>query len=358
MNITKQTSYNNTTTYYNRPLEYIVVHYTAGTTSRTGSAYNTAVMFSNPSIYASADFIVDDTTAVQFNPDIRNVYCWHCGDNKNYNKGASFYGKCQNYNSIGIEVCSSNKTGQMTSANDNNYYFTDAVVNKTVELVKYLMQTYNIPASRVIRHYDVTGKYCPGIKGWNEDSGDASKWKAFKAKISGTTSTAPTTTSSKTSTTATNTKPNTTNNTTIKAGTAVKLAANATYYDGKAIPSWVKAKTWIVKSVSGDRVVIDKSVDGQNSIMSAVNKKYVSIATTATKTETKPTATFKEYKVRVTVNALNIRKGAGTNYAITSTITDKGVYTIVGEANGTGATKWLKLKSGAGYIASDYTKKV
>ena len=92
--------------------------------------------------------------------------------------------------------------------------------------------------------------------------------------------------------------------------------------------------------------------------MSAVNKKYVSIATTATKTETKPTATFKEYKVRVTVNALNIRKGAGTNYAVTGTITDKGVYTIVGEANGTGATKWLKLKSGAGYIASDYTKKV
>ena len=35
MNITKQTSYSNTTSYYNRPLDYIVVHYTAGTTSRT-----------------------------------------------------------------------------------------------------------------------------------------------------------------------------------------------------------------------------------------------------------------------------------------------------------------------------------
>lgn len=351
MNITEQTSYNNTTSYYNRPLDYIVVHYTAGTTSRTGSAYNTAVMFSNPSIYASADFIVDDTTAVQFNPDIRNVYCWHCGDNKNYNKGASLYGKCQNYNSIGIEVCSSNKTGQMTQANDNNYYFTDAVVNKTVELVKYLMQTYNIPASRVIRHYDVTGKYCPGIKGWNEDSGDTSKWNAFKAKISSTTSTTNTTTSSKTTT-----KTTQTSTSTIKAGSAVRLSDSATYYDGKTIPSWVKGKTWIVKSINGDRVIIDKSFDGQNSINSAVNKKYVSLvnASTPTKTATK----FTEYKVRVTASALNIRKGAGTNYAITGTITDKGIYTIVGEATGAGATKWLKLKSGAGYIASDYTKKV
>ena len=350
MNITKQTSYSNTTSYYNRPLDYIVVHYTAGTTSRTGSAYNTAVMFSNPYIYASADFIVDDTTAVQFNPDIRNVYCWHCGDNKNYNKGASFYGKCQNYNSIGIEVCSSNKTGQMTAANDNNYYFTDAVVNKTSELVKYLMQTYDIPASRVIRHYDVTGKYCPGIKGWNEDSGDASKWIAFKAKISSTTSDTNTTTSSK----------NATDNTSIKAGSIVKLSSNATYYDGKSMPAWVTGKTWIVKSISGDRVVIDKSVDGQNAIMSAVNKKYVSLVTVseATKTATKTATKFTEYKVRVAADALNIRKGAGTNYSITGTITDKGIYTIVGEATGEGATKWLKLKSGAGYIASDYTKKV
>lgn len=346
MNITKQTSYSNTTSCYNRPLDYIVVHYTAGTTSRTGSAYNTAVMFSNPYIYASADFIVDDTTAVQFNPDIRNVYCWHCGDNKNYNKGASFYGECQNYNSIGIEVCSSNKTGQMTAANDDNYYFTDAVVNKTAELVKYLMQTYNIPASRVIRHYDVTGKYCPGIKGWNEDSGDASKWIAFKTKISSTTSDIDKTTSSK----------NTTDNTSIKVGSVVKLSSNATYYDGKSMPAWVSGKTWIVKSISGDRVVIDKSVDGQNSIMSAVNKKYVSPATVS---ETVKTATkFAEYKVRVTADALNIRKGAGTNYDIAGTITDKGIYTIVGESTGTGATKWLKLKSGAGYIASDYTKKV
>lgn len=67
---------------------------------------------------------------------------------------------------------------------------------------------------------------------------------------------------------------------------------------------------------------------------------------------------FTPYKVRVTASALNIRKGAGTNYATNGCIRDKGVYTIVGEATGKGATKWLRLKSGAGWIASDYTTKV
>lgn len=73
---------------------------------------------------------------------------------------------------------------------------------------------------------------------------------------------------------------------------------------------------------------------------------------------TTATTTFTPYLVRVTADVLNIRKGAGTNYGTNGTIRDKGVYTIVAEANGQGATKWGKLKSGAGWISLDYTKKV
>lgn len=183
ISIKKQTSYSNVTYYQARSIEYIVIHYTAGTTSRSGTAYNTALMFSNPSICASADFIVDDSQIVQFNPDIGNYYCWHCGDNKNYTKGGSFYGKCRNSNSIGIEVCSSNSTGTMTAANDSSYYFTNAVVENAVKLTQHLMKLYNIPAERVIRHYDVSGKFCPGIIGWNADSGSEIKWKEFKKQL-------------------------------------------------------------------------------------------------------------------------------------------------------------------------------
>lgn len=80
-----------------------------------------------------------------------------------------------------------------------------------------------------------------------------------------------------------------------------------------------------------------------------------------TKKQTTPaptTTTFKSYRVKVTASSLNIRKGAGTNYGKNGAITDKGVYTIVAEANGKGATKWGKLKSGAGWISLDYCKKV
>lgn len=69
---------------------------------------------------------------------------------------------------------------------------------------------------------------------------------------------------------------------------------------------------------------------------------------------TEKTEEFKSYKVRVTASALNVRKGPGTKYAVATVIRDKGVYTIVEETN----DKWGKLKSGAGWISLNYTKKI
>ena len=63
------------------------------------------------------------------------------------------------------------------------------------------------------------------------------------------------------------------------------------------------------------------------------------------------------YLVRVKITNLNIRKGPGTNYGSTGFI-QPGVYTIVAESTGTGATKWGKLKSGAGWISLDYAAKI
>lgn len=68
-------------------------------------------------------------------------------------------------------------------------------------------------------------------------------------------------------------------------------------------------------------------------------------------------ATATPYLVRVTISDLYIRKGPGTNYEKNGFI-KPGVYTIVEESTGTGATKWGKLKSGAGWISLDYAKRV
>ena len=67
--------------------------------------------------------------------------------------------------------------------------------------------------------------------------------------------------------------------------------------------------------------------------------------------------TFSPYKVKVSIKDLNIRKGPGTNYA-TNGFCPVGVYTIIEESDGVGATKWGKLKSGAGWISLDYAKRV
>ena len=80
--------------------------------------------------------------------------------------------------------------------------------------------------------------------------------------------------------------------------------------------------------------------------------------TDAADIKTSAAATDTSYLVKVTTDVLNIRKGPGTNYGTNGDIRDKGVYTIVAESDGPGASKWGKLKSGAGWISLDYAKKV
>jgi N-acetylmuramoyl-L-alanine amidase CwlA len=186
LDIKKKTSTTNTTVSKNRKIEYIVIHYTAGVSSTKGKAASTATYFSKETTKASADFIVDNETIVQFNPDIKNRYTWHCGGSKLKTKGGSFHNKCTNKNSIGIEICSTNRNGKIENANDPSWCFTYGVIKKAEELVAYLIEEYGIPAENIIRHYDVTGKLCPGIIGWNAESGDESEWYDFLDSVSNT----------------------------------------------------------------------------------------------------------------------------------------------------------------------------
>ena len=62
---------------------------------------------------------------------------------------------------------------------------------------------------------------------------------------------------------------------------------------------------------------------------------------------------FKSYKVQITASALNVRAGAGTSFKVNMSVKKGEVYTIVEEKNG-----WGLLKSGAGWISLEYTKKV
>ena len=181
----------------NRPIKYIAIHFTAGSNSKPGRAKSVKSVFEQRS--ASADFCVDDRDMVQFNPDLNNYYCWAVGDKKSNSNGGQLYGIAKNSNTISIELCSTctPATAKAVSlSNHSSWSFTDAVINNAVKLTKILMKKFNIDKDHVVRHYDISGKLCPGIVGWNDDplydpetkkrtgqKNNSKKWEEFKSKL-------------------------------------------------------------------------------------------------------------------------------------------------------------------------------
>ena len=150
----------------NKKNEYIVIHYTG---NATDTALANARYFETVNRGASANYFVDQTTVYQCVLDSDKA--WHVGVNYGNH---TLFGKCTNSNSIGIEMCSNKKK------------IAKGTYNNTVALTKKLMKKYNIPASRVVRHYDVCNKVCPGWSGWTRKNDKI--WKQFKKDIQAITS--------------------------------------------------------------------------------------------------------------------------------------------------------------------------
>ncbi|MCD3223927.1 N-acetylmuramoyl-L-alanine amidase [Clostridium botulinum] len=141
----------------NNNIKYIVIHDT-GNTDKGANAMCHYRYFNGGNRNASAHYFVDDTRIVQTVEDFNAS--WHCGD------GHNRYG-INNHNSIGVEICINS---------DGNY---NEAVRKTIELVKYLMQKYNISINRVVRHYDASKKCCPA----SMSSNNWAKWNWFKSQL-------------------------------------------------------------------------------------------------------------------------------------------------------------------------------
>ena len=183
MKIRKLTATANTTYCPGRKIIYLVVHYTAGVNPKVGAARGCAAWFANPAASGSADYIVDEEELVQYNPDPMNRYCQAVGGARYNTQGGRLFGVATNSNCVNLEICSGNMKGKITYPNDPGYYFSYEVLLRAREAVQYLKRLYGIDAEHVIRHYDVNGKPCPGIIGWNKDSGDESRWEDFHASI-------------------------------------------------------------------------------------------------------------------------------------------------------------------------------
>ena len=285
-------------------IEYIVIHYVGAT---GGAKANVEYYNQATTTNASADFYVDHNGDVyQYNPDPKARYCWAVGGKKlTYTKGGSLHGIVKNGNSVSIEMCVKNK-GDKT-ANSPDWYFTEETIASTIELTKYLMGLYGIPAERVVRHYDVTGKFCPGVKGWNADSGSETEWESFKKTI-------------------------------------VQEATSEEIY--RVRKSWEDAKSQLGAFSSLDNAKAMASKNSGYSVYDSSGKKVY------------PAEAFKPFSVRVKIIDLNIRTGAGTHYAIVGRI-PIGTYTIVEVKPGKGSDLgWGRLKSGAGWISLDFVERV
>ena len=139
-------------------IKYIVIHDTANM-SKAADSNAHFNYFNGGNRNSSADFFIDDKKVLQIN-DYTKYYTWHVGD------GKGKYG-ITNQNSVGIEIC--------VNA-DGNY---DKAFCNAVGLTKYLMKELNIPAERVVRHYDASRKNCPA----SMNKGNWEKWEEFKKLI-------------------------------------------------------------------------------------------------------------------------------------------------------------------------------
>ena len=139
-------------------IKYIVIHDTQNT-SKGANADAHFKYFNGGNRNSSADFFVDSEKIIQIN-DYTKYATWQVGD------GKGKYG-ITNHNAIGVEICINS---------DGDY---EKAFLKAVELTKHLMKELNIPAERVIRHYDASRKNCPA----SMRNDNWAKWKEFKQLI-------------------------------------------------------------------------------------------------------------------------------------------------------------------------------
>ena len=150
-----------------KDVKYIVIHYTGNSND---TAKNNADYYATGNTrLAGAHFFVDKQGNIARSITL-NRTAWAVGGGK-YNDckttgGGGYYGKCTNFNSVSIELCS--------STDKEPYSKEQAAAVK--RLIKYIRK-YCPNANTVIRHFDVNGKHCPASM-MNEKV-----WKKFKKAI-------------------------------------------------------------------------------------------------------------------------------------------------------------------------------
>ena len=145
-------------------IRYIIIHDT-GNSSPGADAEAHFKYLQGATRYGSAHYYLDDRKIIQVIGD--SLIAWSIGDRWGYKNNPRRIADATNSNSISIELCINSNIDKVKA------------YKNLVELTKNLMKKFNISPERVIRHFDATGKICPGS--WS--GGNWSKWWQFKEDI-------------------------------------------------------------------------------------------------------------------------------------------------------------------------------
>lgn len=226
-----------------------------------------------------------------------------------------------------------------------NYRISDRTKENAAYLCAFLCKMLGIGASGVdsyvLRHYDVTGKNCPA-----QMVSNPTEWQEFKNKVKGILGGSASAGGQQ------HTAQPTTDNV---ASYRVKITAdvlNVRVGPGTDYGVATQVKQGEVYTIVGE---VRNGSTTWGKLKSSAG--YISLGYTeklAGTTANTPQDT--SYRVKINTAVLNVRKGPGTNYPVTTQVKQGEVYTIVGEEKN-GSTTWGRLKSGAGYISLGYTQR-
>lgn len=161
-------------------INWIVVHYTGTAASALANARAIEKPLKSP---RSTHYFVDGEQVLAVVPESRAA--WHVGGQDEAKK----LPVC-NQNAVGVDLCEDKLVydADHRSVSDHDWFFTDETEATGAELIAQIMRRHGIPIEHVVRHYDVTGKWCPrpfvgdDINTIYAESGNR-RWKQFKALI-------------------------------------------------------------------------------------------------------------------------------------------------------------------------------
>ena len=170
-----------------RHIKWIVVHYTGTAASAMANARAIEKELKDP---RSTHYFVEGEKVLAVVPEERAA--WHIGgpDTKDTPPEKRKKLPVYNGNAIGVDLCEDKLVydSRHKSVSDTDWFFTGETEATAAELIADIMQRHGIGLDHVVRHYDVTGKWCPrpfvgdDINTAYKESGNE-RWKKFKALI-------------------------------------------------------------------------------------------------------------------------------------------------------------------------------